>query len=61
MKKTIKAWAAFDYRNILDWDTIWPRKKGVEKITATNYFTSWQDCHDKLGYRIHRITIIVED
>ena len=61
MKKTIKAWAVFHPDLGMLFDTIREKKADSTEQIDAQYYSNWSFLHDKLGYRIRRISITVED
>jgi len=61
MKKTIKAWVMMNEDGGITYETIRRTRRmvifGIEQL----YGLKWPLWRDEFGYRIRRITIIVED
>jgi len=61
MKKEIKAWAVIGREGLFYWWSISETRKEVMRKFESNYSTPWSRCYGKFGYRIHRVTITVEE
>ena len=60
MKKTIKAWAAFDlYDEVILWTISKDRSNAIFEVTGQSA-RRWTKMYSA-GYRIRRIIIVVED
>jgi len=60
MKKTIKAWAMFSQEGSFYWWTVAETRTEILQKIRNNYHCSWKHYY-RVGYRIRRITITVED